>query len=132
MASNTGAVALIFGAGPRIGQAVITRFLAVGYRVAAVSRSATDPPAVNDEGVLCIRADLQQTSAPRKVLEVVKDIYKAVPSIFIYNSAHQTLAPEPDNLFSIDTTALNNDMLLMVSTPWYELHLLFCWNLGNP
>ncbi|KAI1875046.1 uncharacterized protein JN550_002475 [Neoarthrinium moseri] len=110
-------VVLIFGAGANIGQALIKRFAEAGYRVAAVSRSGAEPPAITD-GILSIRADLEETSAPTRVLGVVKDIYKATPKVFIYNAAHQTSAPDPNNVFSIGTQTLNNDLSIMVSAPW--------------
>lgn len=110
---------LILGAGANIGQALTKRFADAGYRVAAVSRSGAEPPGVTDEGILSIGADLTQPSAPDQILDVVKDVYNATPSVFIYNAAHQTSAPDPNNLFSIDAQALDNDLSIMVSAPWY-------------
>jgi NAD(P)-dependent dehydrogenase (short-subunit alcohol dehydrogenase family) len=115
----TAPIALIFGAGAKIGAATASRFASAGYRVATVSRSGPETPTVQpDTGALAIRADLSSPSTVPSVFEAVRAAFGAAPRVVIWNAAALTPPPEAGNMFSIDTAALAKDLGVMVTAPF--------------
>ncbi|WWD18825.1 hypothetical protein CI109_103280 [Kwoniella shandongensis] len=101
-------IALILGSGARVGQAVTTKFLSAGYKVATVSRSAKTTPSDRDD-LVHISADLSDPKAVEPVFDVVQQKWGSPPLVVIYNAAqNQPITPNPLTA-SIDqfTSALN-------------------------
>lgn len=75
-------VALIFGAGPNIGQAVANRFFSKGFQVALAARSLKE--ADSTESQLNVPTDL---SNPNEVVDAFGKVRKAlgIPSVVFYN-----------------------------------------------
>ena len=84
-------VALILGAGPRIGAAVSEQFAASGYKVAVASRKGTGSK--DDKGYLSLKADFTKPESVPALFDAVKSEL-GVPSVVIYNAA--ALTPPPD------------------------------------
>jgi NAD(P)-dependent dehydrogenase (short-subunit alcohol dehydrogenase family) len=109
---------LILGSGKNIGAGLATRFASAGYSVAVVSRSGPASPAIDTNGYLQVRADLNNTTEVRSVFATVKAHFKTVPRVVIYNAATITLQSDPSNFFSIPAENLNADLGLMVTSPF--------------
>ena len=75
-------VALIFGAGPRVGAALIESFTAKGYKVATVSRKKLSTP-----GILSLTVDLSETDKIPSIFEAVRKEFGAAPSVVIQVAA---------------------------------------------
>lgn len=75
-------VALIFGAGPNIGQAVARRFASHGYRIGLVARSLKEADSTND--LLNIPGDFSKTDDIVKAFTTVKRAL-GIPSVVVYN-----------------------------------------------
>jgi NAD(P)-dependent dehydrogenase (short-subunit alcohol dehydrogenase family) len=77
-------VALIFGAGPKVGAAVANAFTNEGYAVAIASRSANDAEHPDAQGLLSVKADLAKTEDVKRAFERTK-IKLGTPSVVIHN-----------------------------------------------
>lgn len=77
-------VALIIGAGPRLGRSVADSFKSAGYAVALAARSLT-ASSPNDKE-LHIQADITDSSAVSHIFSTTADNL-GVPSVVIYNAA---------------------------------------------
>lgn len=76
-------IALILGSGAGLGTHVARRLRGEGYRVATVSRSATD--AENDgETAIALEGDLANPTEVEKVFERVRGAW-GEPSVVVYN-----------------------------------------------
>ncbi|CAK7235579.1 hypothetical protein SCUCBS95973_009316 [Sporothrix curviconia] len=79
-------VALILGAGARVGQSVARAFAAEGYRIALVARSAPKKDADGKQAYLHIKADLADPSSVAGIFDQVKK-QLGVPQVVVYNAA---------------------------------------------
>jgi NAD(P)-dependent dehydrogenase (short-subunit alcohol dehydrogenase family) len=83
MCANSG-VALILGAGPRIGRSVADAFAAKGYQVAIAARSLKDTDSTKEE--LHIQADFADTSAMHKIFAKVQEVFGS-PNVIVFNGS---------------------------------------------
>jgi NAD(P)-dependent dehydrogenase (short-subunit alcohol dehydrogenase family) len=107
-------VALILGAGPRIGTSVAAKFVANGYNVAVVSRKGGKA----DEGVLSLKADFTKPESIAEVFEKVETEFQAAPSVVIYNAAALTPPPSQDSMFSIPADKFGLDLNVNTVSPY--------------
>ncbi|KAK5047034.1 hypothetical protein LTR84_006976 [Exophiala bonariae] len=100
MATNS--VALILGAGPRVGISVAKKFANNGYKVATVSRSGSAGLAdtIPAEGFLTLKADFTQPDTIPALFDAVTKDFKAPPSVVVYNAGARTVPPNDNDLFS--------------------------------
>lgn len=77
-------VALVFGAGPKIGAAVANAFTNEGYAVAIASRSANDAEHPDDQGLLSVKADLAKLEDVKRAFERTK-VKLGTPSVVVHN-----------------------------------------------
>jgi NAD(P)-dependent dehydrogenase (short-subunit alcohol dehydrogenase family) len=75
-------VALIIGAGPNIGQAVIRNFASKGFKVGVAARSVKE--ADSTENQLNIPSDFTKTEDVINAFDKVKKAF-GVPSVVVYN-----------------------------------------------
>jgi NAD(P)-dependent dehydrogenase (short-subunit alcohol dehydrogenase family) len=75
-------VALIFGAGPNIGQSVVRKFASKGYKVGLAARSVKE--ADSTESQLNIPSDFTKTEDVVKAFDQVKKTF-GIPSVVVYN-----------------------------------------------
>jgi NAD(P)-dependent dehydrogenase (short-subunit alcohol dehydrogenase family) len=99
-------VALILGAGPRVGASVAERFLKSGYKVAVVSRSGNS----STQGVFSLKGDFTKPSSIPALFEAVKTEFHSAPSVVIYNAAALTPPPIADSLFSLPAEKFAADL----------------------
>lgn len=80
--SSTPLVALILGAGPRVGHAVAKSFVSKGYKVAVPARSLNESDSTPDQ--LNIKSDF---SKPNEVVNAFQRARKELgtPNVVIYN-----------------------------------------------
>jgi NAD(P)-dependent dehydrogenase (short-subunit alcohol dehydrogenase family) len=81
-------IAILFGAGARVGAATTTTFLQAGYRLARVSRSQN--PNEDSDMLLNIPAELSVPENVEKVFATVRSKW-GEPSVVIYNGAQSHL-----------------------------------------
>jgi NAD(P)-dependent dehydrogenase (short-subunit alcohol dehydrogenase family) len=75
--------AIVFGAGARTGLKIVNGFLAKGYNVAAISRSATESEDLA-KGLINLKADLSDPTSVTGVFEKTKKAF-GTPNVIIYN-----------------------------------------------
>ncbi|KAL7793202.1 hypothetical protein V8C37DRAFT_402005 [Trichoderma ceciliae] len=109
MASNKG-IALILGAGSNIGQALSNTFSQAGYKVALVSRSASE---ASSDKQIHIAADLTKPEGVPSIFDSVRQRLGADPNIVIYNAASLTPPSDMTNPFTVDIAAFESDLRLM-------------------
>ncbi len=109
-------VALILGAGPRVGSAVAKKLASNGYAVAVASRKGTDSR--NDEGFFAIKADLSQTASVKEAFDSAKAEFGAPPSLVVYNAATLTPPPVENLIFSIPAERLAADLNVNTVSPF--------------
>jgi NAD(P)-dependent dehydrogenase (short-subunit alcohol dehydrogenase family) len=81
-------VALIFGAGPNIGQSVAKAFIAKGYKVAIASRTFKAAGPEGDE--VRIQTDCADTDAVKMAFKKVDDVW-GPPHVVVYNGVLHAL-----------------------------------------
>jgi NAD(P)-dependent dehydrogenase (short-subunit alcohol dehydrogenase family) len=101
-------VALILGAGPRVGQAVAKKFASQGFKVAIVSRTGTNDK--TDEGFLSLKADFANPETIPPVFTAVKTEFQTAPSVVVYNAAALTFPPIEGSVFSTPYEAVAKDV----------------------
>ena len=101
-------VALILGAGPRIGTSVAERFAKDGYKVAIASRSGDGKK--NEAGFLALKADFTKPESISPLFSSVKSELGAFPDVVVYNAAALTPPPNQDSLFSIPLEKFEDDL----------------------
>lgn len=106
MSSNL--VALVLGAGPRVGAAVAQSLASKGYQVAIASRKGTGTK--TEEGFLSLQADFAQPDSVPSLFEKVKAEFKAAPSVVVYNAASLTPPPDEGSVLSIPTERVVSDL----------------------
>ena len=94
-------IALILGAGPRIGAAIAERFSAIGYKVALASRTGGSKAAKSSKDFLSLTADFSQPSSIPSLFTKIKETFSAPPNVIIYNAGSLTPPPEKDDPLSI-------------------------------
>lgn len=109
-------VALILGAGPRVGSAVATKLASSGYAVAVASRTGTDSR--NSDGFFSIKIDLSQSASVKTAFEAVKAEFGAAPTLVIYNAASLTPPPVQGSIFSIPAERLAADLVVNTVSPF--------------
>lgn len=109
-------IALILGAGPRVGAATAAAFAKEGYSIALVSRKKTG--ARTTEGYLSLQADFSDPDAIPPVFEAVKKDLGAAPSVVIYNAAGFTPPPDKDSVLSIPSDRFASDLNLNTVSPY--------------
>lgn len=102
-------VALVLGAGPRIGITVAKKFAGDGYKVAMVSRSGSGASTVPTEGFLSLKADFTKPESIPALFNAVESEFHAPPSVLVYNAGARTVPPIEDNLFSNSAESLISD-----------------------
>ncbi|KAL4779076.1 hypothetical protein BJX76DRAFT_102806 [Aspergillus varians] len=118
---STPLVALILGAGPRIGTTVATHFLNNGYAVALASRSGTNTKTT--EGFLSLQADFTDPSTLPALFNSVKETFNAAPSTVIYNAASLTRPPDADSALSIPVENFTSDLNVNTVSPYAAAQL---------
>ena len=107
-------VVVVTGASRGIGQAIAARFVAGGWRVAAVARSACPV-----DGVLSLAADLRDPAAPRRILDQVEQALGS-PSAIVNNAG-----TAPSDKFETTADAVLDEVLdLHVRAPFRLLRAL--------
>ncbi len=109
-------VALILGAGPRVGAAVAESLARKGYSIAIVSRKGTGSK--NDQGYLSLSADFTKPETIAPIFEAVKKEYKTAPSVVVYNSAGLTPPSDSNSVLSVPAANFASDLNLNVLTPY--------------
>lgn len=96
---------LILGSGPRIGEALSTKFAANGYKVAHASRKGTD--SIDKQGYLSLQADFANPdpSILASVFEKIKSEFRVAPSVVIYNAGSITPPPDGEAPLSIPSVS---------------------------
>lgn len=102
-------VALILGAGPRIGISVAKKFASDGYKVAVVSRSGSGATTASDEGFLSLKADFTNPGSIPELFKAVESEFHAPPSVVVYNAGARTVPPVENDLFSNPAENLVSD-----------------------
>lgn len=119
--------ALIFGAGQTtgVGAALVKGFLAAGYRVAAVSRSAQEPSSSSSadhddsDTFVRIQADLSDPATiPGVYAQLPRDW--PFPRLVVWNAyaASRPAAADAENPFAVPDADFDRDLRLMVKSPY--------------
>ncbi|KAL2797118.1 hypothetical protein BJX66DRAFT_112724 [Aspergillus keveii] len=101
-------IALILGAGPRVGASVAAAFKSKGYSVATASRSGTGTK--TSEGYLSLAADFGNPSSIPPLFDSINATFGAAPSVVVYNAAALTLPPDSDSILSIPVESFVTDL----------------------
>lgn len=102
-------VALILGAGPRVGTSLAEKFASQGYKVAIVSRTGSGASTTSSDGILSLKADFAQPNSIPGLFSAVEGKFLSPPSVIVYNAGARTVPPVPDKLFSNSSEALVSD-----------------------
>jgi NAD(P)-dependent dehydrogenase (short-subunit alcohol dehydrogenase family) len=113
---STAPVALILGAGPRIGAAVAEAFSNLGYRIALASRKGID--ALNDQGYLSLKIDFAQPDSLPSLFDAVEKHFDATPATIVYNAGALTAPPNKDSVLSIPTESVIKDFIVNTVSPY--------------
>lgn len=111
-------VALILGAGPRIGTSVANKLAAQGYKVALVSRSGKEVNTTPHTGCISLQADLTKPESVPALFQAVKKEFHAAPNVVIYNAGARTVPPVEDELFSNPAESVVSDFNVNVLSPY--------------
>jgi hypothetical protein len=114
MANNL--VALVLGAGPRVGSSVAEKFAKNGYKVAIASRSGKN--SINDQGYLSLQADFTKPSTVPELFKAVKAEFHTAPSVVVYNAAALTTPPVENSLFSISGDTVTSSLNVNTISPY--------------
>ncbi|KAF2714276.1 hypothetical protein K504DRAFT_473371 [Pleomassaria siparia CBS 279.74] len=109
-------VALILGAGPRVGTSVVQKFTSSGYNVAIVSRTGTGTKTA--ENILSLKGDFTKPQSIPSLFEAVKSEFHASPSVVIYNAATLTVPPIKDSVLSVSSESIVSDLDVNVVSPY--------------
>jgi NAD(P)-dependent dehydrogenase (short-subunit alcohol dehydrogenase family) len=116
-------ILLVLGAGSNIGRGVADRFLAAGYRVALVSRSA--PASSGSDSTLHLQADLKDPSSVPGIFDAVKARFGAAPTVVVYNAAALTPPADTSNIFSVPVEDLDKDLAIANTSPYVAAGLAY-------
>jgi NAD(P)-dependent dehydrogenase (short-subunit alcohol dehydrogenase family) len=81
-------VALIIGAGPNIGQAVVRKFASKGFKVGVAARSVKEADSTDNQ--LNIPSDFTKTEDVINAFDKVKKTF-GIPSVVVYNGIDSPL-----------------------------------------
>ncbi|KAK1570063.1 uncharacterized protein LY79DRAFT_570613 [Colletotrichum navitas] len=101
-------VALILGAGPKVGLPAASAFRSKGYKVAIAARSLEEADSTNEQ--LNIRSDFSNPDDVINTFTKVKGEL-GIPSVVVYNAGAATFSPAGDP-FSIPLEAFKRDMTI--------------------
>ena len=79
-------VALIIGAGPNIGQALLRKFASKGFKVGVAARSVKESDSTDNQ--LNIPSDFTKTEDVVKAFDKLKQTF-GIPSVVIYNGKYR-------------------------------------------
>ena len=108
-------ILLVLGAGKNIGQSLARGFSEKGYRIALVSRSASDGEST-PEGFLSIRADLKDSSSVLHIFDTVKTKLGGPPNVVVYNAAAASPPEDLNNFFTLPLETLEGDLAVLNTT----------------
>lgn len=111
-------VALILGAGPRIGTSVANKLAAQGYKVALVSRSGKGVNGTPNTGFLSLQADFTKPDSVPALFVAVESEFHAPPSVVVYNAGARTVPPVEDKLFSNPAESVISDFNVNTLSPY--------------
>jgi NAD(P)-dependent dehydrogenase (short-subunit alcohol dehydrogenase family) len=106
---STSPVALILGAGPRIGLSVAKQLSSQGYRIVIVSRSGSGASTTLIDGVLSLKADFTKPDSIPALFSAVEKEFHSLPSVVVYNAGARTVPPIDGNMFSNSAENLVSD-----------------------
>ncbi|KAL2869511.1 uncharacterized protein BJX67DRAFT_347500 [Aspergillus lucknowensis] len=109
-------VALILGAGPRVGGSVAAKLASKGYSVAIASRSGTGNR--TSEGYLSLQADFAKPETVPALFDAVKTAFQAAPSVVVYNAASLTPPPDAASILSIPVERVTSDLNINTVSPY--------------
>ena len=109
-------VALILGAGPRVGAAVADSLASKGYSIAIASRNGTGGKTAN--GFLSLKADFTNPDTIPALFEAVKTEFRSAPSVVVYNAATLTPPLDQNSIFSLPTATVVSDQNVNTISPY--------------
>ncbi|KAL4942183.1 hypothetical protein BDV06DRAFT_235578 [Aspergillus oleicola] len=109
-------IALILGAGARVGASVASTFAAKGYAIATASRSGTGSK--TSEGYLSLKTDFTDPTSITPLFDAVKSTFGAAPSVVVYNAASLTPPPDSESVLSIPSERFVSDLNVNTVTPY--------------
>ncbi|KAI0555821.1 hypothetical protein F4679DRAFT_519987 [Xylaria curta] len=109
-------IALILGAGPRVGSSVAQKFASNGYKVAIASRNGTGSK--TPEGYLSLKADFTKPDSVPALFDAVKAEFNAAPDTVIYNAAALTPPADKDSALSIPVESVVSDLNVNTVSPY--------------
>ena len=109
-------VALILGAGPRIGASVAEKFASNGYSIATASRSGSGVK--NDKGYLSLKADFTMPESIPNLFNAIQAEFKTSPSVVIYNAAALTPPPDKESPLSVAAESVASDLNINTISPY--------------
>ncbi|KAL9087588.1 MAG: hypothetical protein Q9159_003538 [Coniocarpon cinnabarinum] len=101
-------VALILGAGPRVGTAVAEKFVSNGYNVAVASRKGSQVT----KGALALQADFANPETIPGIFHTAIREFGISPSVVIYNAGTLTPPPDPESVLSIPPKSVASDLIV--------------------
>lgn len=129
--SASSPVALILGAGPRVGHHVSHAFAAKGYKIALVARSAKEEESTSEQ--LLVRGDFSDPGSIAGIFEKVKSEL-GVPHVVVYNGM-RTPNDSTSHNSSFNSCCLNSprpkdssrcSARWLCSKPFYQHHQCLC------
>ncbi|KAM0342536.1 hypothetical protein ACHAPU_009510 [Fusarium lateritium] len=109
-------VALILGAGPRVGASVARDLSKIGYKVALVSKSGSDN--TTSEGYLSLRADLADLNSIQGIFQRVQKEWEVFPTVVVWNAGARTVPPVADDMFTLTQESLVQDININTLGPY--------------
>ena len=109
-------VALILGAGPRIGAAVAAKLASKGYKVALASRSGTG--GIDDKGFLSLKADFANPNSVAALFDAVETEFRSPPNVLVYNAGSLTQPPDKQSVLSIPAESVVKDLIVNTVSPY--------------
>lgn len=111
-------IALILGAGPNAGTAIVSALSSLGYRIATASRSGTS---LSPE-TLSLTADFTNPSTiPPLFARIHADLH-AYPTVVVYNAATLTPPADPGLVTSVPVDSFAADLNVNVVSPYVAAH----------
>jgi NAD(P)-dependent dehydrogenase (short-subunit alcohol dehydrogenase family) len=109
MSTSSKPIALILGAGPRVGLAITHSLSSLGYSIATASRSGTNTLSPST-GILSLSADFSTPSCIPSLFTRVVETFGSSPSVIVWNAAALTPPPVSGSLFSVPVEAFEKDL----------------------